>query len=633
MLLCSFPAFSADSLTSKNARLHHEYHVSVNGNDANDGSVSRPFKTISTAAAISMPGDIITVHAGVYREQINPPRGGNSDQERIIYQAAKGEKVVIKGSEVIRGWQKANNDTWEVKIPNSFFGKFNPYNDLIRGDWFWPRPKDRKYHTGAVYLKGDWLMEGVSKEEVMSPADEKNLLWFASVDSNSTTIWAQFKNADPNIDSVEINKRQTVFYPAISFTNFITVCGFTMQNAATNWAPPTAEQKGIIGTNWSRGWIIENNTIEYSKCAGIALGKHGDEWDNKSAEAAEGYVGTINRALAYGWNKSTIGGHIARNNTIAYCEQNGIVGSMGCSFSLIEGNTIHDIHVRKLFDGAEMAGIKFHGAVDVQISLNHIYRTNMALWLDWMAQGAQVKSNLMHDNGWDIFLEVDHGPILVSNNLLLSKTSLLMNSSGVAFVHNLIGGRTDVVAYDSRLTPWHQPHSTFVNGLHDNPGGDVRFINNIFVNNGNARQYDRALLPVVMKGNVYTKGSNLPMPADYFKKYGNLGDSMLLMLQNKHETGALDKQDFDAAVNLLQEKNGVLLEIAFDKNWLTQQKRTLVTTQTLGKAIIPQLPFENSDGSELIINTDYFGNKRNLTNPSPGPFEIKGSGKQVLRVW
>ena len=69
---------------------------------------------------------------------------------------------------------------------------------------------------------------------------------------------------------VEINVRQTIFYPDKPFINYLTVSGFTMQHAATNWAPPTAEQMGLIGTHWSRGWIIENNTVQYSKCAGIA---------------------------------------------------------------------------------------------------------------------------------------------------------------------------------------------------------------------------------------------------------------------------------------------------------------------------------------------------------------------------
>jgi len=637
VIALTIAATSYSDKHSKTDQGGRTYHVSVTGNDTNDGSVTNPFKTIMAAANVATPGDVITVHAGVYREQITPPRGGNSDQERIVYQAAPGEKVEIKGSEVITDWLKLDNDTWEVKIPNTFFGKFNPYSDLIRGDWFSPTPKDRKYHTGAVYLNGDWLMEAAQKEEVMMPADEENPLWWAEVDSTTTTIWAQFKNVDPNKETIEINARQTIFYPDEPFINFITLRGFTMQHAATNWAPPTAEQMGLVGTHWSKGWIIENNVIQYSKCVGIALGKHGDEFDNKSAEAAEGYVETITRALAFGWNKGTIGGHIVRNNTIAYCEQTGIVGSMGCAFSIVQGNTIHDIHIRRLFTGAEMAGIKFHGAVDVQILDNHIYRANMGVWLDWMAQGVQVKNNLMHDNSLDIFLEVDHGPMLVSNNILLSSTSLLMNSSGAAFVHNIFGGKMDVIAFDSRLTPYHKPHSTFVEALHDNPGGDIQFVNNLFVNGGDASQYSKALLPVVFYGNVYTKGAIRAVGNDKQKKFGEMNKKAKEQMgnykeQEATEQNAMIKGDFDASANLTKQGQEMYLEIALDKDWLTQ-KRDLVTTQTLTKAMVPNLPFENSDGTEVKIDEDYFGNKRNLNNPSPGPFEVTKSGKQSFKVW
>lgn len=610
-----------------------EYHVSVNGNEENDGTENRPFKTIMAAARIAMPGDRITVHAGIYREEITPPRGGNSDQERITYQAAKGERVEIKGSEPMKGWEKSDNDTWVVKIPNAFFGKFNPYSDRIRGDWFYPASKDRVYHTGAVYLNGDWLMEAAKEEDMMKPADAKNPLWWATVDSTTTMIRAQFGKTDPNKELVEINVRQTIFYPDKPFINFITVRGFVMQHAATNWAPPTAEQMGLIGTHWSRGWIIEDNTIQYSKCSGIALGKYGDTWDNNNTESADGYVGTINRALAFGWNKGTIGGHLVQNNRIAYCEQTGIVGSMGCAFSIIKGNVIHDIHIRRLFSGAEMAGIKFHGGVDVQIMNNHIYRANMGVWLDWMAQGAQVENNLMHDNSLDLFLEVQHGPILVSNNILLSPVSLLMNSSGVAFAHNLFGGAMNVIAYDSRLTPYHKPHSTYVASLHDNPGGDVRFLNNLFVNKGNAREYDKSLQGAGFTGNVYTRGTNQPKPNDFYEKSGFLNKTQLAALKDKTTAGELYKPGYDAKPVLSLGNGEAYLELAMDKGWVTEQQRVLITTASLGKAIVPGLPFENADGSPVRIDTDYAGKKRDIANPSPGPFEIRSSERQKIRVW
>jgi len=58
----------------------------------------------------------------------------------------------------------------------------------------------------------------------------------------------------------------------------------------------------------------------------------------------------------------------------------------------------------------------------------------------------------------------------------------------------------------------------------------------------------------------------------------------------------------------------------------------LVTTELLGKAIISNLPFENADDSEVEINTDFFGKKRNVANPSLCPFEIVESGKQTIKV-
>ena len=348
-----------------------EFHVAITGNDANPGTQAAPLRTIQRAAYLAQPGDTVTVHAGVYRERINPPRGGESDARRIVYQAAPGERVVITGSEEVKNWEKVQDGVWKTTLPNTFFGTFNPFAEVISGDWF--DDQGRNHHAGAVYLNGHWLTEAVSLEEVLKPITETPL-WFASVDATNTVIWAQFKSVDPNAQQVEVNVRQSVFYPDKPGRNFITVRGFTLRNAATPWAPPTVEQIGLIGVHWSKGWIIENNDIAYSTCSGITLGKYGDTEDQNSG-SAKGYVGTIERGLKNGWNKETIGHHVVRNNHISHCEQAGIVGSLCPAFSTITGNTIHDIHVQKLFSGAEMAGIKFHGPIDATISGNHIYRT------------------------------------------------------------------------------------------------------------------------------------------------------------------------------------------------------------------------------------------------------------------
>lgn len=604
-----FLAVIAFALTGRAAN----FYVSVNGNDANPGTTELPFRTIQQAADLAQPGDVITVGGGIYRESVSPPRGGLSDAQRIVYQAAPGEKVVITGSEVITNWTKVGAGVWKATIPNSFFGDFNPYTNVIHGDWF--SPWGHVHHTGAVYLNGDWLTETDALEGVLKPMG-KRPVWYSHADHQKTTIWAQFKKGNPNEGQVEINARQTVFYPRKTGINYLTVRGFTLEDAATPWAPPTAEQMGLIGTHWSKGWIIESNVVRYSMCAGIALGKYGDEWDNRAGSAV-GYVGTIHRALTNGWNEATIGHHIVRGNDISHCEQVGVVGSLGGAFSTITDNNIHDIHVMNWFSGAEIAGIKLHAAIDVTIAHNHIYQCYRGIWLDWMAQGTRVSGNLFHDNVSDIFFEVDHGPFLVDNNLFLSGHNIAINSQGGAFVHNVCAGSITDQPFDGRQTPFLKPHSTKIGGLHNNPGGDIRFYNNLFIQQPNLSAFDHTRLPVWMDGDVYLDGAK---PAQREK------DPLV-------QESWLVKMHLVRPFKLAQKRGHFYFRMRFNKAWTTERTHKLVTTELLGKAMIPGLPFEQPDGEPISITADYFGNGRNESNPTPGPFECPPYGKRNLEVW
>lgn len=732
-----------------------EFHVALSGKDENPGTTEAPLRTIQRAADLAQPGDMITVHAGIYRERVNPPRGGASEAERIVYRAAPGDAVEIRGSEVITGWTQVQGDVWKVEVPNLLFGEFNPYREVIRGDWF--NGRGRAHHPGAVYLDGEWLVEAAALEDVLNPSgadprparphggfllnirwlkpsgaaagdagrvpaarfasqtgvraapcdeggeclgwieagdwvrydgvdfgartesvelraasatdggrvelrldrpdgeilgacDVKNTggwqtwttvaapvrpvsgsrtlflvfqpprpdapplrLWFARVDETNTTIWAQFLAADPNRRQTEINVRQTVFYPDRPGRNYITVRGFALRHAATPWAPPTAEQIGLIGTHWSQGWIIESNLVSHSACSGISLGKHGDRYDNTSANTAEGYVKTIERAHAHDipWVRGRIGGHLVRDNRISHCEQAGIVGSLGAAFSVVRGNTIHDIHVRRLFTGDEMAGIKFHGAIDTQLIGNHVYRTGRGLWLDWMAQGTRVSGNLFHDNDVDdIFLEVNHGPFLVDNNLFLSDYNMRNMSQGGAFAHNLWAGRICPLPEAGRRTPYHPAHSTEIAGLDSIRAGDHRFFNNIFVSAaGHGLQvYDQAgTPPITAAGNVYLRGAR-----PYAK-----------------ETGAVVLPGTDPRLRLELANGRTVLNLVLD-GALARAETALVTSERLGRAVVPNIAYVNPDGSPIALDTDFFGAKRSPTRPTPGPFENPGEGPRAL---
>jgi hypothetical protein len=624
----------------------HEYHVSVNGNDQNSGSASKPLQTISAAALAAQPGDVITVHQGIYRERINPPRGGTSDRKRIVYRAAKGEEVWIKGSEVIKDWVPVEKPAvWKVVIPNSFFGNYNPYKDTILGDWF--VPIGRIHHTGEVFLNGKSMFETDSLSKVYDPIRVVNPImvtpktdhvgstytWYCESDERQTTIYANFHEHDPNREMVEINVRESCFYPSEPGRNYITVSGFHLSQAATQWAAPTAEQPGLVGTHWSKGWIIENNEISDSKCVGITLGKDRKSGQNvwmkdPAKDGSVHYNEVVVKAIEQGWNKENIGSHIVRNNTIYNCGVAGICGSLGAAFSQITNNHIYDIWTKRLFTGPEKGGIKIHAAIDVIIKGNRIHNAHEGIWLDWMAQGTQVIGNLCYDNDKeDFYPEVDHGPYLVANNVFLSETAMWDMSEGGAYVHNLIAGKI-YLNPQGRKTPYFKPHSTILAGVVDNPTGDDRFYNNIFVKNDSnsstyhipeewggltgsgLKIYDHAPDPMQVDGNVYLHGA----------------------LHFAGEKNYVERIDFNPAIQLVEKGDQVMLTMTLE-DFSGNYKNQFITTALLGKVITPDCVYENPDGTPLKIDTDYFGHRRNETNPSAGPFENPGKGVISLKVW
>ena len=86
-----------------------EYFVSNAGNDKNEGSQERPFKTICKAVAMVKPGDVVTVRGGVYREMMDI-RAAGTPEKPIVFRGAPGETALITGAYPIAlVWKKAEN--------------------------------------------------------------------------------------------------------------------------------------------------------------------------------------------------------------------------------------------------------------------------------------------------------------------------------------------------------------------------------------------------------------------------------------------------------------------------------------------------------------------------------------------
>jgi len=659
------------------------YHVKKSGSDLNPGTEAQPFLTISKAAYVARPGDVITVHEGVYREWVSPKCGGTSSQP-IVYQAAEGENVVITGAEVITEWEKDGN-IWKTVIDNKFFGGFNPYSEVLFGDWLFTR--DRIFHLGEVYLNGHAMYEAVSVDTVREPVKSAKskepefsvYAWYAEVDDHNTTIYANFHGEDPTKGNVEINVRRFCFWPENPGRNYITVRGFTMKQAATQWAPPTALQEGLIGPHWSKGWIFENNTISESRCSGISLGKEESTGQNewmalltKMGHQREQEV--IFRAFNNGWNKDNIGSHIVRNNHIYNCGQAGIVGHLGCVFSLIENNHIHHIRLKREFEGAEVGGIKLHAAIDTIIRNNVIHDSFRGLWLDWQAQGTRVSGNVIFGNdSEDVLVEVSHGPTMFDHNILLSRHSFKTLSHSCALVHNLIAGTISTGKELNRHTPYHVPHSTSIAGMNRFTGGDDRYYNNVFLREKGDTRSDEPYYEAFFSGEIlrpedinpfsgaflsYPVGTavynNCPgaddeKPWERFRRflrgetkegeeakpsYASLSnpDPLAVYIENnvyfnkalpyKKEKGAKVYEDSGIEYVIDRENKKVIIEVT-KPELLVESAAEIVTTAKLGAGFQTEQLFEKPDGSPYCFDTDFFGESRG-NSAIPGPFQVTG---------
>lgn len=664
-----------------------KYYVNCKAVTAGDGSKDKPFKRIQQAAAVAMPGDEVIVAKGVYREEVSPVNAG-CEEKPIVYKSEEPLGAVITGACSINNWELYDGDTWVVRINNDFFGSYNPYTTLVFGDWL---NANITCHTGEVFINDKSLYEVETLEEVINPKyseiswdrDFSKNTWFTcqADDDDATIIYANFQGKNPNEENVEITVRPHCFYPQAEHVNYIILSGFKVTKAATQWAPPTALQDGMIGPHWSKGWIIENCEISHSKCSGISLGKYkqqgnDNKWSHfKYKDGAQTQRDCALIAQLEGWSKETIGSHIVRNCDIHDCGQTGIVGNLGCVFSIIENNHIHHINNKRNLAGAEIGGIKFHAAIDVIIRNNHFHDCTRGIWLDWQTQGTRVSSNLFHDNclsrdhlltkeskdglglGEDLWIEIAHGPTLVDNNIMLSERSVKLPTQGVAFVHNLFGGaitavgrgvKNGTVKYDStRYTPIHLPHRTEIVGFMSVLHGDVKFYNNIFVqqkvrqgmidickedengewDDGNltvgtlsyngymteeewkthfegycgegstdTRDKYYMPLPVWTGGNVFFNGAK---PCDIEKDY---------VVDSEHEVELK-----------LVVKDGVYTVESELYKYLP--KCNIISSDTLGIAFEPEERYEAPDGSDIILDTDINGKDR-TNNPVAGPFAV-----------
>ena len=316
-----------------------------------------------------------------------------------------------------------------------------------------------------------------------------------------------------------------------------------------------------------------------------------------------------------------------------------------------------------------------HVALDVIFRRNHIHHCTRGMWLDWMAQGTSVTQCLFHDNtlpfehlmhpgsavayGEDLWIEVTHGPTLVDHNILMSTRSIRLSAQGTALVHNLIGGSFTAIGRgtdngaptlpSARYTPYHLPHSTDIAGFMTILHGDVRFFNNIFVQ----QAFHPFLVSFVEKyrdfewddGNL-TVGTwpfnGYPTREEWesgFEGYCGEGGVRTDRYYSHLPVYSAGNVYFNGACPWEKETDAVVdrshhIELSLsctETGWTLQTNLAeflpdtaagLITSDTLGMAFEPEQLFENPDGSPILFDTDFNG-KKTRGNPIAGPLGSK----------
>ena len=415
------PYGNSFSSWEKKPKTNKIYHVAQNqpgASDNNAGTKEEPFLTIGKAAEILQPGEKVIIHEGVYREQITPARGGSSADKLIIYQAAVGEKVIVKGSlscnpkqwKPSRGWQVGGStpftdknqnkqQVWQYDLHDIDFNGYNPFGLLNL-------MQDQEYldytqvNMTPHFKKRGWvIIDGQRIEQVLKPRQlrekEKGAFW---AEHNGLRIHVRFPDGQtPENVTTEISIREQLFAPQEYGLAYIKIKGIHFMHAANGFPVP---QRGAVSAARGHHWIIEDCIIEGVNSLGMDLGN--EMWHTETEEI--------------------VGHHIIRRNTIKNCGLAGLQGMRAKNY-LVEDNLFENIGWHDAEHCWEAGAIKFHLSENTLIRRNVFRNIRHApgIWLDYLAsKNCRITKNVftgITSARGCVYIEVSHHKMSIDHNV------------------------------------------------------------------------------------------------------------------------------------------------------------------------------------------------------------------------
>lgn len=380
----------------------------INGNDANTGAITAPFRTINAAARKAV--DQVVLRAGVYYETV-----AGWGKNGITIQGYPGEAAWLDGSQVVTGWTKVGNvwhrTGWTVTHD--------------RGSSFSPRSSDQSWNSTenpcASWPDAIWLA-GVELRQVRTEAEVVAGTFCVNYDAQRIVL-----GSDPTGKEV----RAAVLERAWLSTNDDSVLrGVGVRKYAT----PCSTLGAVRGVR--RRNHVEHVVFEDISSIGASFG---DDYDG--GDCSVRYV------------------------TTRRCGLNGIHGNNADRF-LVEHCDIGLSNSRRFKLAPTAGGVKVTRSRDVAIRHN-LLEGNLAIgiWLDETVVGFEVVGNVSRDGAAkaDILVELCEDGIVAGNEIAGRGRAefciWVFDCGQVKVYNNAVGGATiadiQLKGDERRHDTWH----------------------------------------------------------------------------------------------------------------------------------------------------------------------------------
>jgi hypothetical protein len=365
--------------------------VSPSGNDSHPGTQAQPKRTIQAAVNAAGQGQMVVVRCGDYREKVTIARKG------ITLQAAPGEQVWVKGSDLVSGWVvdggRWRKDGWTYE-PAFATGNIVGPDRPVAG------------YPDQVFI------DGQPQTQVLSLSAVKSGTFFHDRAANRLYV-----GSDPNGRRVEVTARANT--GEIFASSGTTIRGIGWAHAASK---ADSSSGSVIVHGGSRNTTVDGATFAYNAASGFQIGDS---------------------------DRTTV-----RRSILSY---NGLVGldSWGNpSNVVVEFNTVRHNNTERFNQYWSAAGIKLMFVKTGRISDNVVERNNASgIWCDESCENVQIVRNLVRDNSLHgIMFEISGGAIIASNVVAghTNAAGIYVSDSTNAKVYNntLYDNRRSVAVHD-----------------------------------------------------------------------------------------------------------------------------------------------------------------------------------------